>query len=164
MNEVNLHFNINEYLIRLETKKDLITELKNEFENLDIKNKELNQTKNKLIEEYKKKEKNNKKLVNLLISSEENKNNNISKEFSSNINNKNNNAIKKRNNSAAISKRRFNADIIKEIKMKNEELNNILINYRKELNNLIKQVDEKEVNCRVLMFNANNHAKFYSGK
>ena len=161
MNEANLHFNINEYLIKLETKKDLIKELKNEFENLDIKNKELHQTKNKLIEEYKKREKNNKKLVNLLISCEENKINN--KEFSGNIKNKNI-IIKKRNNSAAISKRRLNSDIIKEIKSKNDELTNILINYKKELNNLIKQVDEKEVNCRLLMFNASNHAKFYSGK
>ena len=160
MNEANLHFNINEYLIKLETKKDLIKELKNEFENLDIKNKELHQTKNKLIEEYKKREKNNKKLVNLLISSEENKINN--KDFSSNIKNKNI-IIKKRNNSAAISNRRLNSDIIKEIKIKNDELTNILINYKKELNNLIKQVDEKEVNCRLLMFNANSHKKFYSG-
>ena len=116
MNEANLHFNINEYLIKLETKKDLIKELKNEFENLDIKNKELYQIKNKLIEEYKKREKNNKKLVNLLISCEENKIN--SKEFSANIKSKNI-VIKKRNNSAAISKRRLNSDIIKEIKIKN---------------------------------------------
>ena len=160
MNEANLHFNINEYLIKLETKKDLIKELKNEFENLDIKNKELHQTKNKLIEEYKKREKNNKKLVNLLISCEENKINN--KDFSSNIKNENI-IIKKRNNSAVISKRRLNSDIIKEIKIKNDELTNILINYKKELNNLIKQVDEKEIDCRLLMLNANSHKKFYSG-
>ena len=160
MNEANFHFNINEYLIKLETKKDLIKELKNEFENLDIKNKELHQTKNKLIEEYKKREKNNKKLVNLLISCEENKINN--KEFSGNIKNKNI-IIKKRNNSAAISNRRLNSDIIKEIKIKNDELTNILINYKKELNNLIKQVDEKEIDCRLLMLNANSHKKFYSG-
>ena len=160
MNEANLHFNINEYLIKLETKKDLIKELRNEFENLDIKNKELHQTKNKLIEEYKKREKNNKKLVNQLISCEENKTNN--KEFCANIKRKNI-VIKKRNNSATISKRRLNSDIIKQIKMKNDELTNILINYKNELNNLIKQVDEKEIDCRLLMVNANSHKKFYSG-
>ena len=75
MNEANIHFKINEYLIKLETKIDLIKELKIELENLDIKNKELHETKNKLKEEFNKKEKNNKILVNILNSSNNNKTN-----------------------------------------------------------------------------------------
>ena len=161
MSEANLHFKINEYLIRLETKKDLIKELKIELENLDIKNKELYQTKHKLIEQFKQNEKNNKILVNLFSSSNKLYSNNS--EFPCNINNKKN-LNKKRNKSATISKRRIDIDTIKEIKKKNEELNNVLINYKNELNNIIKQVNEKEVNCRMLMFNANNYAKFYTKK
>ena len=155
MNETDLHFKINEYLIKLETKRDLIKELKIELENLEIKNKELYQTKDKLKKEYKKNEKNNKKLENL--------SNFINSELSNNINN-NNNIKKKRNNSATISKRRFSAEIIKEMKNKNEELNKALIKYKNELNRLIKQVNEKEVNCRLLMLNINSATNFYSKK
>ena len=155
MNESNLHFKINEYLIKLETKRDLIKELKIELENLEIKNKELHETKDKLIQQYKKKEKNNKKLENNLICNNQ--------EFSNNIKQKNN-IMRKRNNSAMISKRRFDADIIKEMKKKNEDLNKTLINYKNELNSLIKQVNEKEVNCRFLMLNINSATNFYSEK
>ena len=155
MNESNLHFKINEYLIKLETKRDLIKELKIELENLEIKNKELHETKDKLIQQYKKKEKNNKKLENNLICNNQ--------EFSNNIKQKNN-IMRKRNNSAMISKRRFDADVIKEMKKKNEDLNKTLINYKNELNSLIKQVNEKEVNCRFLMLNINSATNFYSEK
>ena len=153
MNETNLHFKINEYLIKLETKRDLIKELKIELENLEIKNKELHQTKDKLKKEYKKNEKNNKKLENL-----SNFNN---PEIS---NNYKNNIKKKRNNSATISKRRFSAEIIKEMKNKNEELNKALIKYKNELDRLIKQVNEKEVNYHLLMLNINSATNFYSEK
>ena len=155
MNETDLHFKINEYLIKLETKRDLIKELKIELENLEIKNKELHETKDKLIQQYKKKEKNNKKLENNLICNNQ--------EFSNNIKQKNN-IMRKRNNSAMISKRRFDADVIKEMKKKNEDLNKTLINYKNELNSLIKQVNEKEVNCRFLMLNINSATNFYSEK
>ena len=161
MNEANIHFKINEYLIKLENKKDTIKELKNELENLDIKNKELHRIKNKLKEEFMLKEKNNKNLVNILISS--NKNKNINSEFSNNI-------IgtdyykKKRNKSANINRRIIDMDSVKEIKKKNKDLNNLLLLYKNELNNIIKQVIEKETKCKLLMFNAKNNANFYSKK
>ena len=126
MNEANIHFKINEYLIRFETKNDQIKELKIELDKLEIKNKELHQTKNKLIDEFKKNEKNNNKIINSYNIT--NKNNLNNPEFSCKIN-KNNQIKKKRNNSATISKRRIDMDIIKEIKMKNEELNNKLFFY-----------------------------------
>ena len=160
MNEANIHFKINEYLIKLETKNDLIKELKIELENLDIKNKELRQIKNKLKEEYIIKEKNNKKLVNILISSNKNKNNS---EFSNNII-ETDNYKKKRNKSANINRRIFDIDNVKEIKKKNEDLNKLLLLYKNELNNIIKQVIEKETKCKLLMFNAKNNANFYSKK
>ena len=161
MNEANIHFKINEYLIKLENKKDTIKELKNELENLDIKNKELHRIKNKLKEEFMLKEKNNKNLVNILISS--NKNKIINSEFSNNI-------IgtdyykKKRNKSANINRRIIDMDSVKEIKKKNKDLNNLLLLYKNELNNIIKQVIEKETKCKLLMFNAKNNANFYSKK
>ena len=161
MNEANIHFKINEYLIRFETKNDQIKELKRELDNLEIKNKELHQIKNKLIEEYKKNEKNNNKIINSYNLT--NKNNINNPEFSSKIN-KNNRIKKKRNNSATISKRRIDMDIIKEIKMKNEELNNKLILLQRELNDIKTKVNEKEINCKLLIFNAKNDANFYSKK
>ena len=92
MNEVNIHFKINEYLIKLETKNDLIKELKIELENLDIKNKELHEMKNKLKAEFNKKEKSNKNLVNIYNSSNYNQINNKSQPVC-NINNTNNTNI-----------------------------------------------------------------------
>ena len=115
----------------------------------------MHETKDKLLQQYKKKEKNNKKLENNLICNNQ--------EFSNNIKQKNS-IMRKRNNSAMISKRRFDADIIKEMKKKNEDLNKTLINYKNELNSLIKQVNEKEVNCRFLMLNINSATNFYSEK
>ena len=159
MNEANIHFKINEYLIKLETKIDLIKELKIELENLDIKNKELHETKNKLKEEFNKKEKNNKILVNILNSSNNNKTNKY--QFINNTNNTNNLKMK-RNHSAGIIKRKLDKDSINELRKRNEELNNKLLLYKKELNNLIKNVNDKEINCRLLIFNAKNQAQFYS--
>ena len=163
MNEANLHFNINEYLIKLETKKDLIKELKNEFENLDIKNKELYEIKNKLKAEFNKNEKSNKHLVNIKNSSNNNKINN-KYQFLHNINNSNNsnNLRMKRNHSAAITKRKIDKESINELKKINEELYNKLLLYKNELNNLINNVNDKEINCKLLMFNAKNYAKYYS--
>ena len=157
MNEANIHFKINEYLIKLETKTDLIKELKIELENLDIKNKELHEMKNKLKEEFNKKEKNNKILVNILNSS----NNNKTNKFINNTNNTNNLKMK-RNHSAGIIKRKLDKDSVNELRKRNEELNNKLLLYKKELNNLIKNVNDKEINCRLLIFNAKNQAQFYS--
>ena len=159
MNEANIHFKINEYLIKLETKTDLIKELKIELENLDIKNKELHEMKNKLKEEFNKKEKNNKILVNILNSSNNSKENKY--QFINNINNSNNLKMK-RNHSAGIIKRKLDKDSINELRKKNEELNNKLLLYKKELNDLIKNVNDKEINCRLLIFNAKNQAQFYS--
>ena len=159
MNEANIHFKINEYLIKLETKTDLIKELKIELENLDIKNKELHEMKNKLKEEFNKKEKNNKILVNILNSSNNNKTNKY--QFINNTNNTNNLKMK-RNHSAGIIKRKLDKDSINELRKRNEELNNKLLLYKKELNNLIKNVNDKEINCRLLIFNAKNQAQFYS--
>ena len=158
MNEANIHFKINEYLIKLETKTDLIKELKIELENLDIKNKELHEMKNKL-KEFNKKEKNNKILVNILNSSNNNKTNKY--QFINNTNNTNNLKMK-RNHSAGIIKRKLDKDSVNELKKRNEELNNKLLLYKKELNNLIKNVNDKEINCRLLIFNAKNQAQFYS--
>ena len=159
MNEANIHFKINEYLIKLETKTDLIKELKIELENLDIKNKELHEMKNKLKEEFNKKEKNNKILVNILNSSNNSKENKY--QFINNINNSNNLKMK-RNHSAGIIKRKLDKDSVNELKKRNEELNNKLLLYKKELNDLIKNVNDKEINCRLLIFNAKNQAQFYS--
>ena len=159
MNEANIHFKINEYLIKLETKTDLIKELKIELENLDIKNKELHEMKNKLKEEFIKKEKNNKILVNILNSSNNSKENKY--QFINNINNSNNLKMK-RNHSAGIIKRKLDKDSVNELKKRNEELNNKLLLYKKELNDLIKNVNDKEINCRLLIFNAKNQAQFYS--
>ena len=159
MNEANIHFKINEYLIKLETKTDLIKELKIELENLDIKNKELHEMKNKLKEEFNKKEKNNKILVNILNSSNNNKTNKY--QFINNKNNTNNLKMK-RNHSAGIIKRKLDKDSVNELRKRNEELNNKLLLYKKELNNLIKNVNDKEINCRLLIFNAKNQAQFYS--
>ena len=159
MNEANIHFKINEYLIKLETKTDLIKELKIELENLDIKNKELHEMKNKLKEEFNKKEKNNKILVNILNSSNNSKENKY--QFINNINNSNNLKMK-RNHSAGIIKRKLDKDSINELRKRNEELNNKLLLYKKDLNNLIKNVNVKEINCRLLIFNAKNQAQFYS--
>jgi len=159
MNEANIHFKINEYLIKLETKTDLIKELKIELENLDIKNKELHEMKNKLKEEFNKKEKNNKILVNILNSSNNNKTNKY--QFINNTNNTNNLKMK-RNHSAGIIKRKLDKDSVNELRKRNEELNNKLLLYKKELNNLIKNVNDKEINCRLLIFNAKNQAQFYS--
>ena len=55
-------------------------------------------------------------------------------------------------------------DIIKEIKTKNEELNNKLILLQRELNDIKTKVNEKEINCKLLIFNAKNNANFYSKK
>ena len=159
MNEANIHFKINEYLIKLETKTDLIKELKIELENLDIKNKELHEMKNKLKEEFNKKEKNNKILVNILNSSNNSKENKY--QFINNINNSNNLKMK-RNHTAGIIKRKLDKDSVNELKKRNEELNNKLLLYKKELNDLIKNVNDKEINCRLLIFNAKNQAQFYS--
>ena len=159
MNEANIHFKINEYLIKLETKTDLIKELKIELENLDIKNKELHEMKNKLKEEFIKKEKNNKILVNILNSSNNSKENKY--QFINNINNSNNLKMK-RNHTAGIIKRKLDKDSVNELKKRNEELNNKLLLYKKELNDLIKNVNDKEINCRLLIFNAKNQAQFYS--
>ena len=159
MNEANIHFKINEYLIKLETKTDLIKELKIELENLDIKNKELHEMKNKLKEEFNKKEKNNKILVNILNSSNNSKENKY--QFINNINNSNNLKMK-RNHSAGIIKRKLDKNSVNELKKRNEELNNKLLLYKKELNDLIKNVNDKEINCRLLIFNAKNQAQFYS--
>ena len=159
MNEANIHFKINEYLIKLETKTDLIKELKIELENLDIKNKELHEMKNKLKEEFNKKEKNNKILVNILNPSNNSKENKY--QFINNINNSNNLKMK-RNHSAGIIKRKLDKDSVNELKKRNEELNNKLLLYKKELNDLIKNVNDKEINCRLLIFNAKNQAQFYS--
>ena len=159
MNEANIHFKINEYLIKLETKTDLIKELKIELENLDIKNKELHEMKNKLKEEFNKKEENNKILVNILNSSNNSKENKY--QFINNINNSNNLKMK-RNHSAGIIKRKLDKNSVNELKKRNEELNNKLLLYKKELNDLIKNVNDKEINCRLLIFNAKNQAQFYS--
>ena len=159
MNEANIHFKINEYLIKLETKTDLIKELKIELENLDIKNKELHEMKNKLKEEFNKKEKNNKILVNILNPSNNSKENKY--QFINNINNSNNLKMK-RNHSAGIIKRKLDKHSVNELKKRNEELNNKLLLYKKELNDLIKNVNDKEINCRLLIFNAKNQAQFYS--
>ena len=160
MNEANIHFKINEYLIKLETKNDLIKELKIELENLDIKNKELYEIKNKLKAEFNKNEKSNKHVVNIKNSSNNNKINN-KYQFLHNINNSNNLRMK-RNHSAAITKRKIDKESINELKKINEELYNKLLLYKNELNNLINNVNDKEINCKLLMFNAKNYAKYYS--
>ena len=115
--------------------------------------------KNKLKEEFNKKEKNNKILVNILNSSNNNKTNKY--QFINNKNNTNNLKMK-RNHSAGIIKRKLDKDSINELRKRNEELNNKLLLYKKELNNLIKNVNDKEINCRLLIFNAKNQAQFYS--
>ena len=115
--------------------------------------------KNKLKEEFNKKEKNNKILVNILNSSNNSKENKY--QFINNINNSNNLKMK-RNHSAGIIKRKLDKDSINELRKRNEELNNKLLLYKKELNNLIKNVNDKEINCRLLIFNAKNQAQFYS--
>ena len=79
MSETDLYFKINEYLIGLETKNDLIKELNNELQNLEIKNKELLQKKGELIEKYNKEEKNKKSLINLYSSITHQENINIKK-------------------------------------------------------------------------------------
>ena len=160
MNEANIHFKINEYLIKLETKNDLIKELKIELENLDIKNKELHEKKNKLKAEFNKKEKSNKNLVNILNSPNYNKINNKS-QLLGNINNTNNIKMK-RTHSAAIIKRKIDKESINELKRKNEELKNKLLVYKNELNKLINNVNNKEINCKMLILKAKKHSKFYS--
>ena len=129
------------------------------MENLDTRNKELHQIKNNLKEEFIIKEKNNKDLVNILLSTDTNKY--INSELSNNII-KADNYKKKRNRSANINKRMFDMDSVKEIKKKNEDLNNLLLFYKNELNDIIKQIIEKEIKCKLLMFNAKNNANFYS--
>ena len=163
MNEVNIHFKINEYLIKLETKNDLIKELKIELENLDIKNKELHEKKNKLKAEFNKKEKSNKNLVNIYNSSNYNQINNKSQPVCNiNKSNNTNNLKMKRNLSAAIIKRKIDKESINELKRKNEELKNKLLVYKSELNKLINNVNNKEINCKMVMLKAKNHSKFYS--
>ena len=144
----------------METKNDLIKELKIELENLDIKNKELYEIKNKLKAEFNKNEKSNKHLINIKNSSNNNKINN-KYQFLHNINNSNNLRMK-RNHSAAITKRKIDKESINELKKINEELYNKLLLYKNELNNLINNVNDKEINCKLLMFNAKNYAKYYS--
>ena len=147
MSENDLYFKINEYLIGLETKNDLIKELNNELQNLEIKNKELLQKKGELIEKYNKEEKNKKSLINLYSS--------ITHQENINIKKNNNKTKKKRNFSAGINRRTVDIDSIRNLKKKNAQLNNILINYKIELNNIVKEVNEMEINCKLMMSKAN---------
>ena len=147
MSETDLYFKINEYLIGLETKNDLIKELNNELQNLEIKNKELLQKKGELIEKYNKEEKNKKSLINLYSS--------ITHQENINIKKNNNKAKKKRNFSAGINRRTVDIDSIRNLRKKNAQLNNILINYKIELNNIVKEVNEMEINCKLMMSKAN---------
>ena len=63
--------------------------------------------------------------------------------------------MKKRNFSAGINRRTVDIDSIRNLKKKNAQLNNILINYKIELNNIVKEVNEMEINCKLMMSKAN---------
>ena len=161
MSEANLHFKIKEYIMKLSSKKEIIEELNGELERLNkIKNK-LSQTKSSIKEEYKKFEKQNKSIINST---------NLIKEtnflYNLKYKNKLNNNIgikdinktnyKKRNFSATKPRKRLDINIVKDLIKQNNELEDNLINYNHELNNIIQTVNEMEIKCKLLMINTKN--------
>ena len=164
MNEANLHFKIKEYIMRLSYKKELIEELNKELMSLQKNKNELIQNKSNLENDYKKIEKQNKNIINICNSNNEsniinNFYNNSELRINSGINYDNILRInyKKRNLSATKPKRRLDINILKDLKKQNNELEDILIYYNHELENIIQKTNDMETSCKILMFNANNH-------
>ena len=155
MSESNLHFRIKEYLMKLSNKKDLIKELNEELDELNNTKNKLKQEKERLKKQYNIFEKQKK---NIIINSSKDYNVfNIKKNFNYKINNNNENNIKKRNFSATKPKRRLEINIIKDLKKQNKELEDIYINFKNELNNIIQQVNEMEIKCKLLMIDSDKN-------
>ena len=155
MNETNLHFKIKEYIMKISFKKDLIVELNEELQRLNKIKNELLQNKEDLKEEYKRFEKQKKIIINSSkISNEPNniKQLNLNNKFNKNIGIKSN---IKRNFSAAKPKRKLeiNHHLI-DLRKQNYDLEDNLINYNHELNNIIQTVNEMEIKCKLLMIKA----------
>ena len=160
MSEANLHFKIKEYIMKRSLKKELIEELSGELDQLiKIKN-ELMQNKNKLKEDYNKYEKQKKYIINTKKINNEPYFRNSLYNNGINIWNKsyyNNFGIKRRNFSAVKPKKNLGIDLIKDLKKENNYLEDILIDKNHELNNIIQNVNDMEIKCKLLMFDANKN-------
>ena len=161
MSEANIHFKIKEYIMKISFKKDLIEELKEELERLNKIKSELSQKKKELKGEYQKYEKQKKNIINRTNINKEPYLNNLIYNNRINIgNNSNNNknlVIKKRNFSAAKPKRKLGIDLLKDIKKENNQLEDILINKNHELNNIIQNINDMEIKCKLLIFDTNKN-------
>ena len=65
--------------------------------------------------------------------------------------------MKKRNYSAARPKRSLGINVLNDLKKENNELENELIYYNHELENVIQKVYDMELNCKLLMHHANSN-------
>ena len=161
MNEASIHFRIKEYIMKISFKKDLIEELKGELERLNKIKSELSQKKKELKGEYKKYEKQKKNIINRTNINKESYLNNLIYNNRINIgNNSNNNknlVIKKRNFSAAKPKRKIGIDLLNDIKKENNQLEDILTNKNHELNNIIQNINDMEIKCKLLIFDTNKN-------
>ena len=156
MSEANIHFKIKEYIMRLSSKKEIIDELNKELESLSKEKEQLNQTKSNLKNEYKINEKKKKDIINYCnLNDESNIIYNINKEI------KNYNYLKvnlkKRNYSAARPKKRIEINALNDLKKENNELEDELIYYNNELENIIQKVYDMELKCKLLMHDAYCH-------
>ena len=145
--------------MRIESKKELIKDLNIELERLNNIKRELIQNKENLKNEYNSLEQQNKNF----FSNESNilyYNNQLNKKSGLNIN-KN---YKKRNFSAAKAKTKndIEKNILKSLKNENNYLENILINYNHELDNIIQLVNDMELKCKLLTFNTNEQISLYN--
>ena len=154
MSDANIHFKIKEYIMRLSSKKEIIDELNKELESLIKAKEQLIQAKSILKNEYKINENKKKEIINYCnLNDESNIINNINKENKNNI--KVN--LKKRNYSAARPKRRLEINALNDLKKENNELEDELIYYNHELENVIQKVYDMELSCKLLMHQANSN-------
>ena len=158
MNEINLHLKIKEYIMRISSKKDIINDLNSELEGLNKIKKELIQNKKNLKNEYNTLEYQNK---NFFSNESNNLNYNINNQLNKKAGINKNNNYKKRNYSATKVKKRMDIDIITDLKKENNNLENILMNYKNELSNIIQQVNDMEIKCKLLTLNANEQTNLF---
>ena len=156
MSEANIHFKIKEYIMRLSSKKEIIEELNKELENLSKTKKELIQIKSTLKNEYKINEKKQKEIINYYnLNDESNIKNNINKAIKFNNYLKVN--LRKRNYSAARPKGRIEISDLSDLREENNQLEDELIYYNHELENIIQKANDMELSCKLLMHDVNSH-------
>ena len=151
MSDANIHFKIKEYIMRLSSKKEIIDELNKELESLSKEKEQLIQNKSILKNKYKINEKKKKDIINYCNLNDES---NITNKEIKNYLKVN---LKKRNYSAARPKRSLEINALNDFKKENNELENELIYYNHELENIIQKVYNMELSCKLLIHDVNSH-------